>query len=76
VSRYRGFAQVEYEHVRERVYAPFDWTTFEKPSPRHRLQRPLAQARVALAATAGAHLPGLLGTSRSDGHGSVRSRLD
>lgn len=44
--------------MRERVYAPFGWTTFEMPSPRHRLQRPLAQARVALVATAGAHLPG------------------
>ena len=58
MSRYRGFAQIEYEYVRKRVYPPFDWTTFEKPSPRHRLQRPLARARVALAATAGAHLPG------------------
>lgn len=57
MTRYRGFAQVEYEYVRERVYAPFEWRTFEQPSPRRRLERPLAQARVALVATAGAHLP-------------------
>lgn len=57
MDRYRGFAQVEYAYVRERVYPAFDWTTFAQPSPRHRLQRPLEQARVALVATAGAHLP-------------------
>ncbi len=58
MSRYRGFAQVEYDYVRERVYAPFEWAAFEKPSPRHRLRLPPGQARVALVATAGAHLPG------------------
>ena len=57
MSRYRGFAQVEYDYVRERVYGTFDWTTFEQPSPRNRLQRPLERSRVALVATAGAHLP-------------------
>ena len=57
MERYRGFAQVEYAYVRERVYPEFDWTTFAQPSPRHRLQRPLEQARIALVATAGAHLP-------------------
>ena len=57
MGRYRGFAQVEYEYVRRRVYPPFDWTTFEEPSPRRRMQRPLERSRVALVATAGAHLP-------------------
>lgn len=57
MGRYRGFAQIEYDYVRERVYAPFDWTTFDQPSPRRRLQRPLERSRVALVATAGAHLP-------------------
>lgn len=56
-DRYRGFARTEYEYVREHVYAPFDWTTFDRPSPRRPLERPLAHARVALVATAGAHLP-------------------
>jgi D-proline reductase (dithiol) PrdB len=58
MGRYRGFAQVEYEYVRRRVYAPFDWTTFEEPSPRRKLERPLERSRIALVATAGAHLPG------------------
>ncbi len=58
MDRYRGFARVEYEYVRERVYPRFEWTTFEQPSPRHRLERPLTEARVALVATAGAHLSG------------------
>lgn len=56
MARYRGFAQVEFAHVRERVYPRFDWTTFADPSPRNHLQRPLEEARVALVATAGAHL--------------------
>lgn len=56
-GRYRGFAQVEYEYVRQRVYPSFDWRTFESPSPRVRPVRPIARARVALVASAGAHLP-------------------
>lgn len=57
MTRYEGFAQVEFDHVRRRVYAPFDWTTFDEPSPRRRLQRALERSRVALVGTAGAHLP-------------------
>lgn len=57
MARYRDFAQVEYEYVRGRVYEPFAWTTFEEPSPRRPLERPLSRSRVALVATAGAHLP-------------------
>ncbi len=55
---YRGFAQVEYEYVRGRAYPQFEWAVFDAPSARNRLERPLARARVALVATAGAHLPG------------------
>jgi hypothetical protein len=36
MNRYHGFAQVEYDYVRERVYAPFEWAAFEKPSPQAR----------------------------------------
>jgi D-proline reductase (dithiol) PrdB len=57
LGRYRGFAQVEYEYVRQRVYASFDWRTFEEPSPSHRVERPLERSRIALVASAGAHLP-------------------
>lgn len=57
MARYRGFAQVEYEYVRRRVYPAFDWTAFDAPSPRRRLVVPLERARVALVGTAGAHLP-------------------
>ncbi len=57
MSRYRGFAGVEYDHVREHVYSPFDWTTFAEPSDRQLPAKPLDRARVALVATAGAHLP-------------------
>ena len=57
MGQYRGFAQVEYEYVRQRVYPPFDWTAFEEPSPSHRVERPLERSRIALVATAGAHLP-------------------
>jgi D-proline reductase (dithiol) PrdB len=58
MGRYRGFAQVEYEYVRRRVYPTFDWTASDESSPRRLLKRPLEQSRVALVATAGAHLPG------------------
>lgn len=56
-SPYQGFAQVEYEYVREHIYPTFAWRTFDAPSPRTVLARPLGQARVALVSTAGAHLP-------------------
>jgi D-proline reductase (dithiol) PrdB len=55
---YRGFAQVEYEHVRRTAYPSFGWTTFPEPSPRRPLETPLGRARVALVGTAGAYLPG------------------
>lgn len=58
MNRYRGFARVEHDYVRERVYPGFDWTTFAEPSQRQLPAKPLTAARVALVATAGAHLPG------------------
>lgn len=58
MGSYRGFAQVEYEYVRQRVYPTFDWTAFDEPSPSRRAERPLERSRIGLVATAGAHLPG------------------
>jgi D-proline reductase (dithiol) PrdB len=57
MSEYRDFAQREYDHVRETILPDFDWTCFDTPSPRTLPRRPLAEARVALISTAGAHLP-------------------
>ena len=56
-GRYPGFAGVEYAHVR-RTRPSFDWRTFDQPSPRHRLERSPAAARVALVGTAGAFVRG------------------
>ncbi len=52
-----NFAQIERDHVRARVYAPFDWYPFDRFSPYHPLRAPLREARVAFVTTAGAHLP-------------------
>ena len=57
-GRYPGFAGVEYAYVRRVAYPSFDWRTFEQPSPRHRLDRSPAAARVALVGTAGAFMRG------------------
>lgn len=57
MSDYRDFALREYNHVRETILPEFDWTCFDTPSPRTSPRRPLAEARVALISTAGAHLP-------------------
>ena len=57
MTQYRGFAQVEYEHVREHAYESFEWVAFDEASPRRKLALPLSRSRVALVATAGAHLP-------------------
>ena len=80
MNRYRGFAQVEHDYVRERVYPLFDWTTFAEPSPRHRPTRPLQEARIALVATAGAHLPSqpafLRGRSGDAGYREIPAASD
>jgi D-proline reductase (dithiol) PrdB len=52
-----GFDLIEREYIREELVPDFEWLDFATPSPRNRLPVPLAQARVALVATAGAHLP-------------------
>ena len=54
----RSFAALERAYVRRKAYPSFEWRTFAEPSPRHRLERPIEAARVALVATAGAFLPG------------------
>ena len=56
-NRGANFAQIERDHVRSRVYAPFDWHPFDTFSPQHPLRVPVAAARVAFVTTAGVHLP-------------------
>jgi len=51
-----NFAQIERDHVRSRVYAPFDWHPFDRFSPYHPLRVPISEARVAFIMTAGVHL--------------------
>jgi hypothetical protein len=55
---YTGFAQTEYEHVRDNFYPTFRWRAAAAPSARTRPGRPLDEARVALVASAGAYLTG------------------
>ena len=55
-ARGANFAQIERDHVRERVYAPFDWHPFDRFSPCTPLRVPLSEARVAFVTTAGVHL--------------------
>ncbi len=52
-----NFAQIERDHVRARVYAPFDWHPFDGFSPYNPLRMPVTEARVAFVTTAGMHLP-------------------
>jgi hypothetical protein len=68
-----GFALVEREAVRE-FWPPFDWLVFEEPSPRHVLRKPLSEARIAVATSAGARLPGqpAYDTKPDDGDSSYR----
>jgi D-proline reductase (dithiol) PrdB len=49
-----GFAIIERDIVRRGV-PTFDWTRYAEPSPRQRLEMPIAEARVALIATPGAY---------------------
>lgn len=55
-TRGANFAQIEREHVRSRVFAPFDWHPFDHFSPYHSLRVPISEARVAFVTTAGVHL--------------------
>lgn len=52
-----GFDLTERAYIRQELVPDFEWLDFSGPSPRNRLPIPLAQARVALVSTAGAHLP-------------------
>lgn len=55
-----AFADVERRHVREVVgVADFEWVAAEAPSQRNPVPVPLADARVTLITTAGAHEPGV-----------------
>jgi hypothetical protein len=53
----RGFAGVERAHVRAKYLPDFEWTAYDVPSPRRPPLVPLAQARIGLVDTSGAHLP-------------------
>lgn len=55
-ERGANFGQIERDHVRARVYAPFDWHPFDEFSPYHPLRVPVEEARVAFITTAGVHL--------------------
>ena len=50
----KGFAIIERDVVRGRV-PTFEWTRYAQPSPRRRLEVPVAEATVALIATPGAY---------------------
>lgn len=52
-----GFDLTERAYIRAELVPHFEWLDFALPSPRTRLLIPLAEARVALVSTAGAHLP-------------------
>ena len=56
-DRGANFAHIERDHVRARVYPPFDWHPFDRFSPYNPMRVPLSEARVAFVTTAGAHLP-------------------
>jgi len=54
----RGFAAVERAHLRERYLPGFEWTVEDSPSALHQPRTALAQARIGLVDTCGAHLVG------------------
>jgi len=74
-ERGANFAQIERDHVRARVYAPFDWHPFDTFSPYNPLRKPVTEARVAFVTTAGVHLPGQppFNTDADDGDPSWRA---
>ena len=51
-----GFAEVERRHLREHYLADFEWEARDTPSPRRPPLVPLAEARIGLVDTCGAHL--------------------
>ncbi|MGH8994857.1 MAG: glycine/sarcosine/betaine reductase selenoprotein B family protein [Acidimicrobiales bacterium] len=52
------FPAIERDYIHHLGSADFDWCRFASPSPRRCLRRPLAEARIGLLSTAGAHLLG------------------
>ena len=54
----RGFAGVERDHLRAGSLAGFEWIRYDRPSPRNPMRVPLAQARVGLVDSSGAHVVG------------------
>jgi hypothetical protein len=55
----RGFATLERDHLRAEWLPDFEWIAYDAPSPRNPLRVPLAQARVGLVDTCGAHAVGM-----------------
>lgn len=51
-----SFVEIERDYIRRRVLPDFDWVVYPHPSPINALEKPLAEARVALITTAGAHV--------------------
>lgn len=51
-----NFAEVEKQFVRDKAYPKFDWLVYDQPSRINPLSQPLAQSRVAMVTTCGAHL--------------------
>jgi D-proline reductase (dithiol) PrdB len=50
------FARLERDWVRTRTYPAFEWLPFDDFSPVNPLARPVAEARIAIVTTAGAHV--------------------
>jgi hypothetical protein len=72
----RGFADLERDHLRADWLANFEWITYNAPSPRNPLRVPLAQARVGLIDTSGAHEVGTPATGSSGRAALVRIDAD
>lgn len=51
-----SFVEIEREYIRRRILPDFDWVVCRSPSRINPLAKPVAEARIALVATAGAHL--------------------
>ena len=51
-----NFADIERSWVQDRLYPDFGWRAFDRFSPVNPMRVPLADARVAVVTTAGAHL--------------------
>lgn len=54
----RSFADVERDFIRARIEPTFDWEHRDSASPVNELHRPVAEATVALVATAGGYIAG------------------